>query len=104
MSYLSQLKNREIGFKDFFSQSAAWAARKAGLDDRAVDSVVKAADEATDELIPVVASALYLTIRKSFPMVPEATARAISERVAVSALDQVDTVMSGIGVMIKENN
>lgn len=106
MSYLSDLKSGKISALKFFTKSAGWLARQAGVDlsDAGVDDLVRQADEATDKAVPQLEAVLLELITKSFPVLPVAAAQVIASRVSVMALEQVDTAISAAGAVIKKAN
>ncbi|MFN3522291.1 MAG: hypothetical protein ACK4YQ_08570 [Phenylobacterium sp.] len=103
-SYLSRLKSGEFTALEFLKRSAGWLARQAGATDETIDELVFKADRATDEAVIVVEGAILAVLAKGFPALPAAAAAVVAHRVAVIAMEQVDTAISAAGAVIKDAN
>lgn len=95
MSYLSQLKNRQITAAQALAKSVAYLRDKlgVGLTDAQIDQAVDATDRMTDELEVVLAN----YIAKHFPALPPAIAVAAS----TAALNVVDAAVAGAANVVK---
>lgn len=98
MSYLSQLKNRQISAKEFLAKSVGYLSRKLGVtvSDQKVDEAVAALDRVTDD----VETALAAYLSTHVPGLPVAIATAAT----TAALNVIDAAIAGAGNVIKENN
>jgi hypothetical protein len=98
MSYLSQLKNKQIGAKTFLAKSVRYLKEKLGLtvSDAAVDQAVAAADQLTD----AVEAAVKIYLAATLPQLPAVLATSA----ATTVLAHIDAAIAGAGNVIKDNN
>jgi hypothetical protein len=98
MSYLSQLKARQITAKEFLAKSVAYLKAKVGLtvSDEAVDDAVAAAEI----LIDAVEAAVKAYLASALPQLPAALAASA----ATGVLNHIDAAIAGAGNVVKANN
>jgi hypothetical protein len=98
MSYLSQLKNRQLDAKGFLAKSVRYLKDKLGItvSDTSVDRAVTATDHLTDAV--EVAVRAYLAT--ALPQLPAALATSA----ATAVLNHIDAAIAGAGNVVKDNN
>lgn len=96
MSYLSQLRNRQISTKQFLAKSVNYLSAKMGLtvSDAAVDAAVARTDHLTDTLNDLIGG----YIKAALPGLPAAIAIAATN----AALNTIDAAIAGAGQAIKD--
>jgi hypothetical protein len=98
MSYVSELKNKQIDAKGFLAKSVRYLKEKLGftITDEAVDHAVSATDKLTDAIEAVVKTYIATTL----PQLPAALATSA----ATAVLHHIDAAIAGAGNVIKDNN